>query len=172
MELLICFGILLLTMALLFLSDCHTLRAINEDAAHAMGQIGTQLSARADAVLALLALAQGYAGDSMAALAEQVQLRRRIIDSGSAPEAARQQEKLLDDTMAAVAATAACYPGLREDEAYSRLFGTSDCCEQMLGTSRLLYNDAVTRLDREMRRFPASLAARVCGIEPRAHWEA
>ena len=172
MELLICCGVLLLTAALLFLSACHSLRAIDEDAAHAMGQIGTQLSVRTDAVLALLDLARGYAGESMAALAEQVRLRRRIIDSASLPEEARQQEKLLDDTLAAVAATAARHPGLREDEAYSRLFGTSDCCEQMLGTSRLLYNDAVTRLDRAMRRFPASLAARVCGIEMREPWEA
>jgi len=108
----------------------------------------------------------------MAALAEQLRLRRRAVDASSGPEDVRQQEQLLDDVLAAVSTTADRYPGLRADEAYSRLFGTSDCCEQMLRTSRLLYNDAVTRLNRAVRTFPTSLTARLCGTAQRAHWEA
>ena len=42
----------------------------------------------------------------------------------------------------------------------------------MLRTSRLLYNDAVTRLDRAVRSFPTSWAARLCGVKRRQHWEA
>ena len=42
----------------------------------------------------------------------------------------------------------------------------------MLRTSRLLYNDAVTRLNRAVRTFPTSLTARLCGTAQRAHWEA
>ena len=103
---------------------------------------------------------------------EQLRLRRRAVDASSGPEDVRQQEQLLDDVLAAVSTTADRYPGLRADEAYSRLFGTSDCCEQMLRTSRLLYNDAVTRLNRAVRTFPTSLTARLCGTAQRAHWEA
>ena len=99
-------------------------------------------------------------------------LRRRVIGPLSTPEEVRQQEQLLDDVLAAVSTTADRHPGLRADEAYSRLFGTSDCCEQMLRTSRLLYNDAVTRLDRAVRSFPTSWVARLCGVKRRQHWEA
>ena len=150
MDLLICCAVLLAAVEVVFLSARHELRTLDENAGNAMKQIGTHLSTRFDAVLALLEVAHGYAGDSMAALAEQ----------------------LLDDVLAAVSATADRYPGLRADEAYSRLFGTSDCCEQMLRTSRLLYNDAVTRLNRAVRTFPTSLTARLCGTAQRAHWEA
>ena len=172
MDLLICCAVLLAAVAVVFLSAWHELRTLDENAGSAMKQIGTHLSTRFDAVLALLEVAQGYAGDSMAALAEQLRLRRRAVDASSGPEDVRQQEQLLDDVLAAVSATADRYPGLRADEAYSRLFGTSDCCEQMLRTSRLLYNDAVTRLNRAVRTFPTSLTARLCGTAQRAHWEA
>ena len=160
MELLICCAILLATVVLVFLSARHSLRTMDENAGRAMKQIGTHLSTRFDAVLALLALA------------EQLRLRRRVIGPSSTPEEVRQQEQLLDDVLAAVSTTADRHPGLRTDEAYSRLFGTSDCCEQMLRTSRLLYNDAVTRLDRAVRSFPTSWAARLCGVKRRQHWEA
>ena len=172
MDLLICCAVLLAAVAVVFLSAWHELRTLDENAGSAMKQIGTHLSTRFDAVLALLEVAQGYAGDSMAALAEQLRLRRRAVDASSGPEDVRQQEQLLDDVLAAVSTTADRYPGLRADEAYSRLFGTSDCCEQMLRTSRLLYNDAVTRLNRAVRTFPTSLTARLCGTAQRAHWEA
>ena len=150
MELLICCAILLVTVVLVFLSARHSLRTMDENAGRAMKQISAHLSTRFDAVLALLEVAQGYAGENMAALAEQ----------------------LRHDVLAAVSTTADRHPGLRADEAYSRLFGTSDCCEQMLRTSRLLYNDAVTRLDRAVRSFPTSWAARLCGVKRRQHWEA
>lgn len=172
MDLLICCAVLLAAVAVVFLSARHELRTLDENAGSAMKQIGTHLSTRFDAVLALLEVAQGYAGDSMAALAEQLRLRRRAVDASSGPEDVRQQEQLLDDVLAAVSTTADRYPGLRTDEAYSRLFGASDCCEQMLRTSRLLYNDAVTRLNRAVRTFPTSLTARLCGTAQRAHWEA
>lgn len=171
-ELLICCAILLVTVVLVFLSARHSLRTMDENAGRAMKQISAHLSTRFDAVLALLEVAQGYAGENMAALAEQLRLRRRVIGPLSTPEEVRQQEQLLDDVLAAVSTTADRHPGLRADEAYSRLFGTSDCCEQMLRTSRLLYNDAVTRLDRAVRSFPTSWAARLCGVKRRQHWEA
>ena len=172
MDLLICCAILLATVVLVFLSARHSLRTMDENAGRAMKQISAHLSTRFDAVLALLEVAQGYAGENMAALAEQLRLRRRVIGPLSTPEEVRQQEQLLDDVLAAVSTTADRHPGLRTDEAYSRLFGTSDCCEQMLRTSRLLYNDAVTRLDRAVRSFPTSWAARLCGVKRRQHWEA
>ena len=149
MELLICCAILLVTVVLVFLSARHSLRTMDENAGRAMKQISAHLSTRFDAVLALLEVAQGYAGDSMAALAEQLRLRRRVIGPLSTPEEVRQQEQLLDDVLAAVSTTADRHPGLRADEAY-----------------------AVTRLDRAVRSFPTSWAARLCGVKRRQHWEA
>ena len=66
MELLICCAILLVTVVLVFLSARHSLRTMDENAGRAMKQISAHLSTRFDAVLALLEVAQGYAGENMA----------------------------------------------------------------------------------------------------------
>lgn len=158
--------------AAMFAAAFFELRMLSRNAGNAMRQIGAQLSARFDAVLSLLELAQGYAGESMAALAEQLRLRRHVIGEDADPEDVRRQEQLLDDVLAAVSATADRHPALRSDESYSRLFGTSDECERRLRTSRLLYNDAVTRLDRALRTFPTSCMVRLSGVRERAYWEA
>ena len=80
MELLICCAILLVTVVLVFLSARHSLRTMDENAGRAMKQISAHLSTRFDAVLALLEVAQGYAGENMAALAEQLRLRRALAE--------------------------------------------------------------------------------------------
>lgn len=107
---------------------------MDENAGRAMKQISAHLSTRFDAVLALLEVAQGYAGENMAALAEQLRLRRRVIGPLSTPEEVRQQEQLLDDVLAAVSTTADRHPGLRtaafsaRRTAASRCSGPAACC--------------------------------------------
>ena len=46
-----------------------------------------------------------------------------------------------------------------------------DSYEKMVRTSRLIYNDSVTKLNRELRMFPTSLLAGALGFRPRAYLE-
>lgn len=39
--------------------------------------------------------------------------------------------------------------------------------ENMMHTSRLIYNDSAARLNREIRMFPASVLARILGLRQR-----
>ena len=43
---------------------------------------------------------------------------------------------------------------------------------KMMRTSRLIYNDNVTRLNRELRMFPASLLVGIFGFHEREYLEA
>ncbi len=47
-----------------------------------------------------------------------------------------------------------------------------DSYENMVRTSRLIYNDNVTKLNRELRMFPTSLIAGVFGFRQRNYLEA
>ena len=47
-----------------------------------------------------------------------------------------------------------------------------DNYEKMIHTSRLIYNDNVTRLNRELRLFPTSLIAGVFGFREREYLNA
>ncbi len=47
-----------------------------------------------------------------------------------------------------------------------------DSYEKMVRTSRLIYNDSVTKLNRDLRMFPTALLAGALGFRPRAYLEA
>ena len=47
-----------------------------------------------------------------------------------------------------------------------------DNYEKMIHTSRLIYNDNVTRLTRELRLFPTSLIAGIFGFHEREYLDA
>ncbi|MPN30829.1 hypothetical protein SDC9_178300 [bioreactor metagenome] len=44
--------------------------------------------------------------------------------------------------------------------------------ENMVRTSRLIYNDSVTKLNRAIRMFPANMIAGLLGFSKRAYLEA
>lgn len=46
-----------------------------------------------------------------------------------------------------------------------------DSYEKMVCTSRLIYNDSVTRLNRELRMFPVSMIAGIFGFHQREYLE-
>ena len=64
------------------------------------------------------------------------------------------------------------YPELKANENYAKCMNAVDSYEKMVRTSRLIYNDSVTKFNREIRMFPTSLLAGALGFAPRAYLEA
>ena len=55
---------------------------------------------------------------------------------------------------------------------YAKCMDAVDSYEKMVRTSRLIYNDSVTKLNREIRMFPVSLIAGMLGFRQRDYLEA
>ena len=49
------------------------------------------------------------------------------------------------------------YPELKADKTYIKTMNAVETFEKMVRTSRLIYNDSVTKLNREIRMFPVSV---------------
>ena len=64
------------------------------------------------------------------------------------------------------------YPELKANENYAKCMNAVDSYEKMVRTSRLIYNDSVTKLNREIRMFPVSLLAAPFGFRARDYLEA
>ena len=64
------------------------------------------------------------------------------------------------------------YPELKANENYIRCMDAVDSYEKMVRTSRLIYNDSVTKLNRELRMFPTTLFAGMLGFHQRNYLEA
>ena len=142
--------------------------AMDENINNAMSQIGVQLSSRFDALTALLDLTKGYAAHEATTLIETIKSRRSVITATSTPQDVLKQEGV----MGRISMVAERYPELKANENYTKCMNAVDSYEKMVRTSRLIYNDSVTKLNREIRMFPVSLLAAPFGFHARDYLEA
>ena len=147
------------------------LAAMDENVNNAMGQIGVQLSSCFDMLVALLELTKGFAAQESQTVIENVKSRRSAITARSAPDDVLKQENVIREAMDRISVVTERYPELKSSESYVKCMNAVDSYEKMVRTSCLIYNDSVTRLNRELRMFPTSLLGGMFGFHQRAYLE-
>ncbi len=162
--------VILAVLILWFVSTQRKLVAMDENINNAMSQIGVQLSSRWDALSALLDLTKGYAQHEYQTLSETIKMRSSITSKSSASEV-NNQENILTEAMGRIMAVAESYPDLKANENYIKTMDNVNEYERMVRQSRLIYNDSVTKLNRTIRMFPASIAASMLHITARDYLE-
>ena len=163
--------LLVLVVVLWFVSTQRKLATMDENINNAMSQIGVQLSSRWDALTALLDLTKGYAKheyDTLAAVTKS----RRTITAESTPNDVAAQENMITDALGKIMAVAENYPDLKANQNYIKTMDSVNQYENQVRQSRLIYNDSVTKLNREIRMFPTSMVAGMLGFSKRAYLEA
>ena len=151
------------------ISTRRRLAALDQNSCNAMSQIGVQLSCCFDALTVLLDLAKDYAGVEGEALIETIKLKRSIITATSAPDDVMRQERAIAEALDRIAMTAEQCSDLKTDQNYIKAMDAVQTFENMVRTSRLIYNDSVTRLNREIRIFPVSMVAGMLGFGQRGY---
>ena len=172
MTILIIIALLVVLLAGWVMSTQRRLVVMDENINNAMSQIGVQLSSRFDALTALLDLAKGYAAHESQTLIETIKSRRSVITAKSTPQDVLQQEGVISEALGRISMVAERYPELKADKGYAKCMDAVDSYEKMVRTSRLIYNDSVTKLNREIRMFPVSLIAGILGFRQRDYLEA
>ena len=172
MTILIIIALLVVLLARWVMSTQRRLVVMDENINNAMSQIGVQLSSRFDALTALLDLAKGYAAHESQTLIETIKSRRSVITAKSTPQDVLQQEGVISEALGRISMVAERYPELKADKGYAKCMDAVDSYEKLVRTSRLIYNDSVTKLNREIRMFPVSLIAGMLGFRQRDYLEA
>ena len=172
MTILIIIVLLVILVAGWVMSTQRRLVVMDENINNAMSQIGVQLSSRFDALTALLDLAKGYAAHESQTLIETIKSRRSVITAKSTPQDVLQQEGVISEALGRISMVAERYPELKADKGYAKCMDAVDSYEKMVRTSRLIYHDSVTKLNREIRMFPVSLIAGMLGFRQRDYLEA
>ncbi len=166
-------GIIIVVLLVLWAISCQRrLAVMDENVNNAMAQIGVQLSSRFEALTALLDLTKGYAAHESQTLIETIKSRRSVITATSTPDDVLKQEGVIDQALDRISMVAERYPELKANGNYAKCMNAVDSYEKMVRTSRLIYNDSVTKLNRELRMFPTSLIAGVFGFQQRDYLEA
>ncbi len=144
---------------------------LDENINNAMSQIGVQLSSRFDALTALLDSTIGYAEHESETLIETINSRRSLITVKSKPDDILRQEGVISEALSRIALVTEQYPELKANQNYIKTMGAVQTFENMVRTSRLIYNDSVTKLNREIRMFPVSMVAGILGFRQRDYLE-
>lgn len=162
---------LIVIIVLWVISVQRSLVTYDENVNNSMSQIGVQLSTRWDALNALLDLTKSYAEYEYKAITDTIKLRRTITRDSS-PQEVVEQETLITDALSRIMAIAENYPELKADQTYITTMDSVNLYENMVRTSRQIYNDSVTKLNRAIRMFPTSLIAGPLGFAQRDYLEA
>lgn len=161
-------GIIILVVVVLIIfwviGTQRSLVRMDENINNAMSQIGVQMSSRFDALTALLELTKGYDAHESETLLQTVQARRSVINGKSSAEEVEGQENVITDALGKISMVAERYPDLKANENYIKTMDSVNQYENMVRSSRLIYNDSVTKLNRAVRMFPASLIAGSLGF--------
>jgi LemA protein len=161
--------VIIVLIVLWVISTQRKLVILDENISNAMSQIGVQLSSRFDALTALLELTKGYAKHESETLIETIKSRRSVITAQSTPDEVIRQENVITEALGRIAMVSEQYPDLKANQNYIKTMNAVETFENMVRTSRLIYNDSVTKLNREIRMFPVSLVAGMLGFHPREY---
>ena len=155
--------------ALWIISTQRKLVVLDENIGNAMIQIGVQLSGRFDALITLLDLTKNYAEHESETLIEAIKLRRSVIIAKSTLEEVLRQEQIISEALDRVVKVMKQYPELKKNQNYIKAIDAVETFENMVRTSRLIYNNSVKKLNREIRMFPVSMIAGMLGFRPREY---
>lgn len=172
MQILIILVLLIIIIASWVMSTQRKLVVLDENINNAMSQIGVQLSSRFDALTALVDLTKGYAAHESQTLIETIKSRRSVITATSTPNDVLKQENVISEALGRISMVAEKYPDLKANENYATCMSAVESFEKMVRTSRLIYNDSVTKLNRTLRMFPTNLVGGILGFKQREYLEA
>ena len=149
----------------------RALVGLDENVNNGMSQIGVQLSSRFDALTSVLDLVKSYNKHESETIIETIKTRRSVVTASSTPSEVMEQESLFADALGKISVLAEAYPELKSSDNYQRAMGSVETFENNVRQSRMIYNDSVTRLNRQIRMFPIMLIAGPLGFHQRPYLE-
>lgn len=152
-----------------FISTQRNFVHLGELVGNALSQIGVQQQSRWDALSQIAKAAKAYAGHERDTLSEVIAGR-----SGTMPQNAQDVQK--DDNMFAEALSrlnvvVEAYPELKADNLYIKSMNAIEKYEENVRTSRMVYNDTVTKWNRLVKQIPSSIVASILGYREKAYLE-
>ena len=141
--------------------------AMDENINNAMSQIGVQISSRFDALIAVLDITKEYAAEESWTLIDTIKPLRCVITAQSTPDDVVVQNGVISEALNRVTMIVEQYPELKTNKNYIKYMNAVDSYEKMMRTSRPIYNDSVSKLNRELRMFPTSLVGGIFGFGQR-----
>lgn len=141
---------------------------LDEKMKNALGQINTQMKSRWDAVTALVQMTKQYSAHEHDTLTDVIRERRGTVTSASDVNA---QNEAINSVLGRLIAVAEQYPDLKANDMFKNTMDGIKGYEENVRLSRMVYNDAVTKLNVLIRQWPSSIVAGMLHFTPQAYIE-
>ena len=162
--------VIILLIAAFIIGTYNSLVRLREMIANARGQIAAQMESRWDAITNLIQATKQYT-DYEEKVFQEVTERRASIGKNSSVEELEKEETLYQRAVGQINAVAENYPNLRAGELYQNTMTSVNEWENKVRHSRMLYNDSVTKYNRQLKTFPTNLIAAPFGFMEESYFE-
>ena len=140
---------------------------VDELCNNALKQINVQQVSRYDALQAIIKLTREYASYEADTLEKVISQRKITASANPTVSEIAANEKALQEVSAKLIAVAEQYPDLKANQNYQQAMADIKQYEENVRLARMTFNDTVTRYNKEVRMFPASLVAGILGFAKR-----
>ena len=154
---------------LYILSIQRKLVKLEELMKNALGQINAQLKTRWDAVTSLVQMTKQYTEHEHDTLMDVIVQRR--MESVSSPDDVNDQNDAIGSVLGRLSVVVEQYPQLKADGIFKETMGGIQRYEENVRLSRMVYNDAVTKLNTLVRQWPSSFVASMLHVPEQKYIE-
>ena len=170
MHYFVSFGVVLAALIFCIISVRRALIGMEKNVSNAMSQIGVQLFSQCELLSSLLELINWYAAEECGTIIKSMKAGR-LITKDSLAEDVTMQETILAEAKAQIIEAAEGCSDLKSDPSYLKAMNAVSQYENMVQTSKLIYNDSAAKLNRAGQRFPTSMVAGILGFSARGYFE-
>lgn len=159
MEIVMIIVLLIILVGIWVIMTRKKLACLEENVCHAMNQIGVQLDSRARTLEMLRKTTEKLAQGELPVSRQYENGNWEKIGADATPKQVMEQEKAMERITAQLGTVLEEHPEWKMQADCVTYLDALAGYEKMMCTSRLIYNDSVTRYNKAVRRFPANLIA-------------
>ncbi len=169
MEIVMIIVLLIILVGIWVIMTRKKLACLEENVCHAMNQIGVQLDSRARTLEMLWKTTEELAQGELPVSRQYENGNWEKIGADATPKQVMEQEKAMERITAQLGTVLEEHPEWKMQADCVTYLDALAGYEKMMCTSRLIYNDSVTRYNKAVLRFPANLIAWMLGFSRREY---
>lgn len=143
---------------------------LRERVSNAKAQIATQIESRWDAVSNLISATKQYEKHESEVL-ENITEKRASLGRDSSMAEIEENDAQLNNVVGRLIAISEEYPDLKASEVYQSTMESVNKFEDNVRHARMIYNDVVTRFNRQLKQFPTNIIGGMFKFEEQAYFE-
>lgn len=162
--------LILAVIAVLIVGIYNGLIKLKNTSEEAWSNIDTQLKRRYDLIPNLVETVKGYAAHEASTLEKVVQARSAAMNAKGFDEK-QKAENALSESLKSIFALSENYPDLKANQNFMDLQKNLTETENLIQSSRTIYNDSVNALNTKIEAFPGNLIAKLFGFTKREFFQ-